>query len=221
MTPLSLWRVGSNPTTVGMSSTSIINDYAPQEMQSLLDSSAGYSDVLRKMGLNPKGGNPRTLKKYIQKFGLDETRLKENRHELFVKCAKNVNSRNTYATEDILNNLHPNYHSSLLLKRLVNEGYKPYRCEICGLTQWNEKYISLQLHHINGDRQDNNLLNLQILCPNCHSQTDNFSGKATSKIKKEQYKKQQKKRQKRNGTMSCPPISRDDLKFKIKKQFVC
>lgn len=39
------------------------------------------------------------------------------------------------------------------------------------------KQITLELHHINGDNMDNRLENLQLLCPNCHSMTDNFRGK--------------------------------------------
>jgi 5-methylcytosine-specific restriction endonuclease McrA len=35
----------------------------------------------------------------------------------------------------------------------------------------------MALHHINGDGRDNRLENLQFLCPNCHSQTENFAGR--------------------------------------------
>ena len=35
-----------------------------------------------------------------------------------------------------------------------------------------------QLHHIDGDNTNNELSNLQILCPNCHSQTENYCGNA-------------------------------------------
>jgi Bacterial regulatory protein, arsR family/HNH endonuclease len=33
------------------------------------------------------------------------------------------------------------------------------------------------LHHVNGEGRDNRIENLRFLCPNCHSQTDNFSGR--------------------------------------------
>jgi predicted amidophosphoribosyltransferase len=53
-----------------------------------------------------------------------------------------------------------------------------YKCNICDLTEiWNGKKISLQLDHINGIYNDNRLHNLRYLCPNCHSQTENFAGK--------------------------------------------
>ena len=44
--------------------------------------------------------------------------------------------------------------------------------------------IPLELHHINGIRNDLRIENLQILCPNCHSFTDNYRGKKLKKINK-------------------------------------
>ena len=67
--------------------------------------------------------------------------------------------------------------SASILKRLVEHGYREYKCENpeCGIADWHNKEIKLQIHHINGKHDDNRLENLQILCPNCHSQTDNFA----------------------------------------------
>jgi DNA-binding transcriptional ArsR family regulator len=64
-----------------------------------------------------------------------------------------------------------------LKKRLYDAGLKEPRCERCGLEEWLGEPLSMALHHVNGDGSDNRLENLQILCPNCHSQTDNFSGR--------------------------------------------
>lgn len=61
--------------------------------------------------------------------------------------------------------------------RLFEDGIRIYRCEECGIDSYNGKFLCLQLHHINGNNRDNRLENLQILCPNCHSQTENFAGK--------------------------------------------
>jgi DNA-binding CsgD family transcriptional regulator len=61
--------------------------------------------------------------------------------------------------------------------RLIKEGLKQERCERCDLTAWLGEPLSLALHHINGDRLDHRLENLELLCPNCHSQTDTYSGR--------------------------------------------
>lgn len=66
---------------------------------------------------------------------------------------------------------------SHLKERLFEEGLKENRCERCGLSRWLGKPISMQLHHVNGDGSDNRLENLQLLCGNCHSQTDNWGGR--------------------------------------------
>jgi Homeodomain-like domain-containing protein/HNH endonuclease len=64
-----------------------------------------------------------------------------------------------------------------LKKRLLAEGLKENRCEQCGLEAWLGEPLSMALHHINGDGLDNRLENLALLCPNCHAQTPNFSGR--------------------------------------------
>ena len=64
-----------------------------------------------------------------------------------------------------------------LKRRLIRMGLKEERCEICGISDWLDAPLSLALHHVNGDGKDNRLENLQLLCPNCHSQTDNFAGR--------------------------------------------
>jgi DNA-binding CsgD family transcriptional regulator len=61
--------------------------------------------------------------------------------------------------------------------RLVKAGLKQKLCEVCGIASWNGRPITLALHHVNGDRHDNRIENLELLCPNCHSQTDTFAGR--------------------------------------------
>lgn len=71
----------------------------------------------------------------------------------------------------------PQTSRSHLKERLVEEGLKEDRCEICGITEWLGKPLSMALHHLNGDGKDNRLENLQFLCPNCHAQTDTYGGR--------------------------------------------
>jgi hypothetical protein len=63
----------------------------------------------------------------------------------------------------------PFIHSAKLREKLIFEGKKQNKCEICGISTWYERRVPLELHHKDGDHFNNELENLQILCPNCHA----------------------------------------------------
>jgi Zn finger protein HypA/HybF involved in hydrogenase expression len=69
-------------------------------------------------------------------------------------------------------------------KILINLKFKEWKCECCGITEWQSKPITLELDHINGKNRDHRLENLRLLCPNCHSQTSNFRGRNINTGKK-------------------------------------
>lgn len=99
----------------------------------------------------------------------------------------NKNYPNSYKLEDILNGKYPHYQSYKLKNRLIKEGLKTNICELCGITNWNNKPIICHLHHIDGNHYNNSIENLQMLCPNCHSQTETYMSK-NLKIKNEKHK---------------------------------
>ena len=78
-------------------------------------------------------------------------------------------------TDIISGKFEGHYSSSRLRKRLIKDGYKENKCEECGIMEWNGKNLTCELHHIDGNRGNNKLENLFIICPNCHSQTPNHS----------------------------------------------
>lgn len=71
---------------------------------------------------------------------------------------------------------------------------KGNKCEICGLTEWLNKSISLHLDHIDGNADNNNPNNLRLLCPNCHSQTPTYCSRNTKNSKRSNYMKRYRKR---------------------------
>lgn len=58
--------------------------------------------------------------------------------------------------------------------RILNAGLLENRCQACGLDQWQGEPLTIQIDHINGVCDDHRLENLRMLCPNCHSQTENL-----------------------------------------------
>lgn len=60
-----------------------------------------------------------------------------------------------------------------------------YFCLECNVNDvWNNKSLVLQMDHIDGDPLNDVLSNLRWLCPNCHSQTDTYTGKNSTLVKK-------------------------------------
>jgi DNA-binding transcriptional ArsR family regulator len=68
-----------------------------------------------------------------------------------------------------------------LKRRLLQAGLKEPRCEECGIDSWRDRPLPLELHHINGNPNDHRLENLALLCPNCHSLTPTWGGRARRK----------------------------------------
>lgn len=65
--------------------------------------------------------------------------------------------------------------------KLLRDGLKEAKCEKCGNTSWHGQPIPLEVHHVDGDKHNNELTNLQLLCPNCHALTPTYRGKNIKK----------------------------------------
>ena len=94
------------------------------------------------------------------------------------QSGKGINKKN-YITplKEIIEGKHNHYNTYRLGKRLIKECYKDHQCEVCLLKEWNNLPIPLELHHIDGNSNNHLLSNLQLLCPNCHAQTNTYRGK--------------------------------------------
>ena len=136
-----------------------------QLIREVVAESKTYSETLRKLGLNPFGSNPKTLKKYINKYNIDISHF--NAKEVMLPKPR------VFASE-----LFSRKTATASLRRcILRENLLEYKCAICGISHWQNQKLSLNLDHIDGDRSNNKLENLRWLCPNCDSLQKTYKGK--------------------------------------------
>lgn len=78
----------------------------------------------------------------------------------------------------------------LIRKYLLN--VRGHQCEECKNCIWNDQPIPLEMDHIDGNHENNNLDNLRLLCPNCHALTSTYKAKNTGNgraSRRQRYKK--------------------------------
>ena len=148
------------------------NKFSKEYVKNIVKQCSSIADFCRYVGWKPRGDNYRIFHKYVYEYDLDISH--------FIGYKSNTKKNNS--EEYLIQNSYK-ITSNRLLKKLLEEGKKEYKCECCGLSEWNGKSISLELHHINGEHYDNRIENIQVLCPNCHAQTENYRGKQGKKRK--------------------------------------
>lgn len=146
-----------------------IYSVSDQEFIKIVENSHSYSDCLKALGLSSNGGSSTdVLKERIRSLGCSTDHFR----------GRNGGTANRrYSLDQILVKDSTYKNIPRLKERLIRESLLEYKCQICGISEWQNKPISLQLDHINGCNTDNRLENLRLLCPNCHSQTDTYAGK--------------------------------------------
>lgn len=144
--------------------------YNKKVLQNAADKSHSIADILKIFELKVAGGNYQTIRNKLYELNINTD------HFTGQGWNKGKKFPPKRAIEDYLNNKYT-IKSYNLKKRLVGEGVKNYSCEKCHINSWLGTKLTLELDHIDGDHHNNNLENLQILCPNCHSQTPTFRNK--------------------------------------------
>lgn len=182
---------------------SIIWSLTKDQLIDAISKSNTLTGVLRILNLSIKCGYSKILKKKLEFEGIDYSHIKLGvGHNLGKKIYK-------YRTplEDMLTE-NSNFSRCQLKKRLLAENIILNKCYICGIPPiWNDKKLVMVLDHINGISNDNRLENLRMLCPNCNSQQETFSGKH-NKISEELKKPRKNKcphceREKAVNSKSC------------------
>lgn len=145
-----------------------------EQIKEAVKESINFTEVLEKIGVPRQGNNTKTLKNILISNDID--------YSHFTGRARSYETNYIQASEYLDNT--KKIKSSKLKEKLLKENLIENKCAICGISMWQDKHITLQLHHIDGNNENNSLENLQLLCPNCHSQTDNYCGTANSNVTK-------------------------------------
>lgn len=150
-------------------------NFTDDELKQLVAESTSFVEVQKKLGYTGNSGTIQTtLKQVFADKNIDYSHFKG--HAWNKNFSKYENALTDFGTHDW----------STIKERIFQE--REYRCECCGISDWNGKEIKLQVHHIDGNHNNNVRSNLMILCPNCHSQTDNWTYKKNqSKITDEEF----------------------------------
>jgi hypothetical protein len=149
----------------------VMPSYNKEQLEAIIKECVSIRQVLIRLGLAPKGGgNYRSVHSFIKEWGIDTSHFKKQGWNKGQKFGPRR------SLEDYLSNKQP-IQSFKLKQRLIKEGVFQAVCSSCNLTHWKEFDIPLELDHIDGNHENNNLSNLRLLCPNCHALTDTYRGK--------------------------------------------
>lgn len=150
-----------------------IEGFTSEEIQQICSQCYSYRQLALRLGYSENSVN--IIKKIVEKYNLDISHFtgqgwRRDKVDMSIfQYNKSVKSEVMMRALTIL---------------------KGWKCEKCGRTEWEGQKIPLCVHHIDGNHINNQIENLQVLCPNCHAQTDNYCGRNKRKrlsITEEQF----------------------------------
>ena len=151
------------------------NKYSREILNDVVKECISVAEVCRRFGISDRGSSNTLMKRRIQSFNIDMSHFLGIRSNSGKRHRGGNVSKLTPKDIFVYGRISPNREKLHILRRALNDIGIKRECSECGLgEEWNGKKLILHIDHINGDPLDNRINNIRYLCPNCHTQTNNY-----------------------------------------------
>tara|TARA_B100000073_G_C23402114_1_gene439665 strand:- start:49 stop:462 length:414 start_codon:yes stop_codon:yes gene_type:complete len=133
-----------------------------EELLTASDGARNMAEIVSRLGMRRSSKTYKSIKNQMDHYGIP------------VPYGVKTYTRHT---DEMIFSVDSSYGNKSLRKKVLKEELLEYKCQGCGISDWQDKPLTLQLDHINGNNRDNRLENLRFLCPNCHAQTDTWGNR--------------------------------------------
>ena len=150
-------------------------NFTDNELRQIVSEVYSFHALQERLGYSSKSGSvPASLKKMMENKNIDFSHFKGYAQN---KQIIEMSDTNDFGVSN----------KTTIRRILLKE--REHKCEHCGNSEWLSQEIPLQVHHIDGNPNNNVRKNLELICPNCHALTDNWCSKniKTNQVSDEEF----------------------------------